>query len=213
MSAHPTTPRHAGSGSESKDGDTHRLLGLGAVLILVGLAAVAVREADLALGAWIGEQTWPLMVVTPGLVLLGLAFVPAPPKGLGFAIAGSVVTSVGTILLVQANTDTWESWAYVWALIPGAAGLGMTVYGLLTRAGELVGKGVGLMVTAGVLYIVGWWYFEALFTTGEQPFDIGTWWPLALVGAGAVIAIRALLVARGGSKDPTPSEADEGEAR
>ena len=196
MSAHPTTQRRHEPGHESKDGDTRRLLGLGAVLILVGLAAVAVREADLGLGGLIGEQTWPLLVIAPGLVLIGLAFVPAPPNGLGFAIAGSIVTSVGMILLVQANTDTWSSWAYVWALIPGAAGLGMAVYGLLTRAAELVQKGVALMVTAGVLFMVGWWYFEALFTTGEQPVDVATWWPIALVGAGAVIAIRALFVAR-----------------
>ena len=210
MNAHPSTKGRNASASEG--GDTGRLLGLGVVLILAGLAAVAVRGAELDLGAWIGEQTWPLLVVAPGLVLIGLAFVPAPPNGLGFAIAGSIVTSVGTILLVQANTDTWASWAYVWVLIPGAAGLGMALYGLLTRVGQLVEKGVVLMVAAGILYIGGWWYFEALFTTGEQPVDIGTWWPLALVGAGALIAVRALL-ARRESNDPTSSDVDEGEAR
>ena len=53
---------------------------------------------------------------------------------MGFAIAGSIVTTVGSVLLYQQTTGHWESWAYAWALVgPGAAGLGMLVYGLLFR--------------------------------------------------------------------------------
>ena len=67
-----------------------------------------------------------------------------------------------------------------------------------------------LVVIAGVLFIVGWWYFEALFATGEQPVDIATWWPLALIGVGAIIAIRALFAARRGSVQPTASDIEGG---
>ena len=209
-----TTPQmvHPDTGSVPTQArsETRRLLALGAVLIVVGLAAVVARTVDLDLSGLIGEQTWPLLVVVPGLVLLGLAFVRTPPDGVGLAIAGSIVTTVGTILLVQANTENWASWAYVWALIPGAAGLGMAAYGLLTRTGELVDKGVWMVVIAGVLYIVGWWYFEGLFSTGEQPVDLGTWWPVVMIGAGAVIAIRALFAARRGSAQPTASDTEGG---
>jgi hypothetical protein len=186
-------PTVAGGRSE-----TRRLLALGAVLILVGVAAVVARSVDVDLGALIGEQSWPALVIVPGLVLIGLAFVARPPDGLGFAIAGSIVTTIGMILLVQANTGAWASWAYVWTLIPGAAGIGMTIYGLLTRSRELVGNGARLAAIAGVLFIAGWWYFETLFTTGEQPADLGTWWPLVLIAVGTVIAIRALLTTRHG---------------
>jgi FtsH-binding integral membrane protein len=199
-----------GSDPERVRSETRRLLALGALLIVVGLAAMAARTADLDLGGLIGEQTWPLLVVVPGLLLLGLAFVRTPPDGVGFAIAGSIVTTVGAILLVQANTANWASWAYVWALIPGAAGLGMAAYGLLTHTGELVDKGVWMVVIAGVLYIVGWWYFEGLFATGEQPVDVATWWPVALIAAGAVVAIRALFAAHGAAP-PTASDT-EGES-
>ena len=180
---------------------TGSALAVGSILIGIGILAALARAADVDLDPLIGDQTWPVLVILPGLALLGVAVVRTPPEGLGFAIAGSIVTTVGAILLVQANTDTWESWAYVWALIPGAAGLAMTVYGLLTRTGELVDKGTRMVLIAGVLYLAGWWYFDTLFTTGEQPIDLHTWWPLALIGVGALIATRALV---GSRRRPTP---------
>jgi hypothetical protein len=176
---------------------------LGVILVMVGAVAVLARAAGLDLGASIGDTSWPLLIVAPGLLLFALAFTRTPPDGLGFVIGGSIVTTVGGILLVQANTDTWASWAYVWALIPAAAGLGMTVYGLLTRTSGLIGKGARLAVGAGGLYLAGWWYFDALLTTGEQPVDLRTWWPLAVIAVGLLIAGRALLEPRRRASRPT----------
>lgn len=199
--AHPVIPGDPSHQASPRPG-TGSLLLLGAILVAVGVVALTLRALDVDLDAFIGEQTWPLLVIVPGLVLLGLAFVRTPPDGLGFAIGGSIVTTVGAILLVQANTETWQSWAYVWALIPGAAGLGMVGYGLLTRSAELVSKGIRMVLIAGALFVVGWWYFEALFATGEPPIGIDTWWPLALIGAGAIIAVRALFGSRRGGTQP-----------
>ena len=96
---------------------------------------------------------------------------PKPPDGLGFAVAGSVVTTVGLILLYQETTENWESWAYAWALIPMAAGIGITGYGLLTGHRDIAGTGVRLAAVAGVLFLVGSWYFNAIFETGQNPID------------------------------------------
>jgi hypothetical protein len=187
------------------------LLALGAILMVVGLAAAGLRGADIDLTTSIGEATWPFLVIAPGLVLLALSVVRTPPDGLGLVIAGSVVTTVGLILLAQANSGAWESWAYVWALIPAGAGLGKAVYGAATKATELVDDGVRLVLVAGVMFLVGRWYFEAIFTTGEQPIDIGTWWPVALIAVGAIIAIRALFVPRQAStRDDTTTEGGTG---
>jgi hypothetical protein len=182
------------------------LIVFGAVLMVIGLAIVAGRIVDVELENVIGEQTWPFFVIVPGLVLLVAAIIPRPPDGLGFAIAGSIVTSVGVILLFQANTDAWASWSYVWALIPGAAGLGMAGYGLLTRRRELIGKGVRLAVIAAVLFVIGAWYFETWYATGDVPVDAASWWPIVLIGVGAFIAIRALL----GDRRSTSANAHEG---
>jgi hypothetical protein len=178
----------------------------GAVLMVVGLAIVVGRLAGVQLQELIGEQSWPFFVIVPGLILLVAAVVPRPPDGLGFAIAGSIVTAVGAILLFQANTDAWASWSYVWALIPGAAGLGMAGYGLLTRHGDLVGKGLRLAVIAAVLFVIGAWYFETWYATGEVPVDAAGWWPIVLIGVGAFIVIRGLL----GDRRRTNRTAHEG---
>jgi hypothetical protein len=176
----------------------------GGILILVGLAAAGLRYADIDLGIDL-DEAWPFLVIIPGLVLLSLSVLPTPPEGLGFAISGSIVTSVGLILLAQTITDAWASWAYVWALIPGAAGLGMAVYGAATRMTEFVERGVRLVLIAGVMFLVGRWYFEAIFATGEQPIDIETWWPVAMIAIGAIIAIRAIFGRGNTTADPTPT--------
>lgn len=174
--------------------------------MVIGLAIVVARIADVQLEGLIGEQTWPFFVIVPGLVLLVAAVIPRPPDGLGFAIAGSIVTSVGAILLFQANTDAWASWSYVWALIPGAAGFGMAGYGLLTRHGELIGKGFRLAVIAAVLFVIGAWYFETWYATGDVPVDAAGWWPIVLIGVGALIVVRGLL----GDRRRTRATAHEG---
>lgn len=193
MSAQPIPRTDAGGTRRSASP-----LALGVILILVGAVAVVVQALDLDLEAVIGEQTWPVLVIVPGLVLLGLAAVPAPPDGKGFAIAGSIVTTVGLILLTMANTGAWEAWAYAWTLLPGAAGLGLAGYGLVTRSSEQVGEAVRLIVISGLMFLVGRWYFEAIFTTGEQPIDIATWWPLAVIAVGVLVAARALFFDRPG---------------
>jgi hypothetical protein len=163
----------------------------GLVLIVVGGVALLGRQAGVELGGLV-DNGWPFFIIVPGVVLLAAAFVPSPPDGLGFAVAGSVVTTVGAILLYQQSTGNWESWAYVWALIPLAAGTGITVYGLGTGLRDLVGTGVRLVGVAGVLFVVGFWYFNAIFETGENPIDLGSWWPVVLVGIGALVVGRAL---------------------
>lgn len=177
----------------------------GVVLVAVGLLVLITRQAGLDLGAGL-ENAWPLFIIVPGLGLLAAAFVPEPPEGLGFAVAGSVVTTVGGILLYQQASGTWESWAYIWALIPMAAGIGTAVYGFLTGFRDIAGNGVRLAAIAVVLFVVGSWYFNAVFETGTGPLDIETWWPVVVVVVGAFIVGRALLTpaARAESAHDTP---------
>ena len=184
-------------------------LAIGVVLIAVGLIALASRELGVDIGRVVGAQGWPLFVIVPGLVLLVAAFLPTPPQGLGFAIAGSIVTTVGLILTYQVSSGHWESWAYVWAFIPAGAGLGMASYGLATRAGDLMKTGLRLLAIGLALAGVGWWYFETIFQTGKVPVDLGSWWPLLVIGAGVLTLASALMSGRGSavtSSDESPKE-------
>ena len=171
-----------------------RMAILGAILVVVGVVGAIVSWSGFDVDTWIGESGWPIFVIVPGLVLWALAFVPRPPAGIGFAIAGSIVTSVGLLLWYQEATDHWESWSDAWALIgPGAAGLGMLLYGFVTRTHRLVTSGAWLAAIGLALFVIGAWFFESTFQAGRVPFDLGEAWPVVLIAIGAVVIVASLV--------------------
>ncbi len=169
---------------------------LGLILILAGGAALAVRAAGIDLAEVFAEGGWPFFVIVPGLALLAMAFVVAAPDGVGFAIAGSIVTTVGLILLYQNATGDWVSWPYAWALIPAASGAGMTLYGLVVRRADFVARGLRIALIFAGVFLVAFWYFGALFATGQPPVDTGAWWPLIVIAVGLAITISGLVERR-----------------
>lgn len=181
MNGHPTADRPAPS------------LVLGIALLLVGGVALVLGQLDIDVPASIVEAGWPLFVIVPGAVLFVSSLLVPPPKGVGLAIGGSVVTTVGAVLLYQQTTGHWESWSYAWALVgPAAAGLGMVLYGLITHARELVGTGTRLVLIGLGLFVVGYWYFETIFSSGQPPLDVWTVWPVVMIGVGLLVVIAAL---------------------
>lgn len=177
---------------------------LGGILIVVGAAVLLARSAGINLFATIGPLTWPYLVIVPGLVLLGLALVPARPQGVGFAIAGSIVTTVGALLLYQSQTGHWESWSYAWALIPAAAGLAQVGYGLFAGDRAIVDRGFWMAIIGGLLFAVGAWFFEGLFAGEPRPHDL-EWGPIVLIVLGGVIVLRGILGrAEAPAGDPSP---------
>lgn len=170
--------------------DRRGALAVGFLLILAGLAALGLRQAGFDIDDEFFETGWPLFVIVPGLGLLAASVVPAAPKGVGFAIAGSIVTAVGILLFYQQSTGHWESWAYAWTLIgPGAAGLGLLGYGLLYQVRDFVSTGVWLVAISAVIFVAGLWFFESVFGTGRVPVDLDTWWPIGLIGLGIVVLV------------------------
>ncbi len=167
---------------------------LGAVLVIVGLAAIGLQALGIDALERVRQAGWPLFVILPGVALLTAAFIVAPPQGVAFAIPGAIVTTTGLVLLYQDATGHWESWAYAWALVgPGAAGLGLLLYGTVFRHRQLARQGARLVAVAAVLFGLGFWFFETLFQSGRVPIDLGELWPLGLIGLGAVIVLGSLL--------------------
>jgi hypothetical protein len=163
----------------------------GIMLIVFGAAALAARAAGLNIVEAVGPLGWPFLVVIPGVVLLGAALVPGRPNGIGFAIAGAIVTTVGLLLLYQARTDHWASWAYAWALIPAAAGLAQIGYGAFAGRHDMVTRGFWMAGISGVLFAVGAWFFEGLYA-GQSRVTATEGWPLVLIILGGLIALRGL---------------------
>lgn len=170
---------------------------LGTALVIVGIGWLILRELAIDPFKAIADVGWPYFVIVPGVALLLVSLVRTPPRGVGFAIAGSIVTTVGCVLLYQQVTGHWTSWAYAWALVgPGAAGLGMLAYGLIFGQRDLLAPGARLVAIAAAIFVVGYWYFETIFTTGRAPLALGEWWPLVLIGVG-LAALAAGVLSRG----------------
>jgi hypothetical protein len=102
-------------------------------------------------------------------------------------------------LLVQDQTDRYDTWAYAWALIPGVVGAALAVHGLRFHRPDLVRIGSRMVAGFGVLLIAGAWFFETIFQTNRLPFDVGENWPIVLIALGAILFLAGLL--RGSTGD------------
>ncbi len=175
---------------------------IGAILVILGLIFLASQTFGLDLGLDLGVVGWPLFVIVPGVVLLVGGLLARGWAGLGISVAGSIVTTVGLVLLYQATTDHWASWAYAWALVgPGASGLGLVLWGLVHGRGPQVRAGTAALVTGIALFLVGFAFFEGLLNLGGTRFgEVGRLaLPIVLIGLGALILLGRLGPGRRGT--------------
>jgi hypothetical protein len=70
---------------------------------------------------------WPMFILVPGLIMLGIALFGGSVGAATFAIPGALTAGTGAILFIQNLTNYWESWAYAWTLYPAFLGLGFMV--------------------------------------------------------------------------------------
>lgn len=147
---------------------------VGTILILVGiLFLIAQFSPGLADTLDISLQ-WPLIIVIVGGLLLVSALFGTPT----LAIPGSIVTGIGCILYVQNLTNSWSSWSYVWALIPGFVGIGLLLAGLLGHDRRNSWREGGrLLIVSTVLFLV----FGAVF---NGLGGLSRYWPILLIGLG-----------------------------
>jgi hypothetical protein len=147
---------------------------VGTILIVAGLFFLVIQLfPGLAFNLDIGQQ-WPLIIVSVGMLLILSAVFGSP----ALAIPGSIVSGIGSILYVQNLTDTWSSWAYIWTLIPGFAGIGLILAGLLGhRRRASWREGGRLLLISFVLFLVFGAFFNGLG-------GLGRYWPIILIGLG-----------------------------
>ena len=165
----------------------------GILLVGIGIAALGLRQAGVDFDDVVAAIGWPSFIIVPGIALLAIGLVTPPPRGIGLSVPGSIVTTVGAILLYQQATGHWESWSYAWALIPGGAGLGTILYGLLHRQRDDLANGLRLVLISSVVFAGGMWFFETTFATGRAPFDLSMWWPVVLIGVGVLVMLNSVV--------------------
>jgi hypothetical protein len=132
-------------------------VGLGVVLVLLGALFLLEQFLGVRLGNWL----WPFFIIIPGLFFfVGMALGGSSAGAL--AVPGSIVTMVGLLLLYQNSFNHYESWAYAWALIPVAAGLGMLIHGAWSDRPALMQHGRRTIGVGLVLFLIGFVFFELM---------------------------------------------------
>lgn len=147
----------------------------GVILILLGLLFLLGQVAP-GLWSWVGELTWPLIIVGVGALLLVIGLLTGVP---GMAVPACIVGGIGGLLYWQNATGNWGSWSYAWALIPGFAGVGTMLMGLLEGKGRVVRDGASTLLVSLILFAL----FAAFF---GGPSFLGTYWPVLLILLGLI---------------------------
>jgi hypothetical protein len=155
-------------------------------IVLIALGALFLLAQFGQLGAFL----WPLFVIAPGVALLIWAFMGG--KGsTGLAIPGSIVSMVGVILLIQALTGRFDTWAYAWGLIVAAVGIGTWLHGTLTDDEKVARDGIKTASTGLVLFAAFGVFFEFVIGLGGRASGFGSWLvPVLLIGAGVFLLWR-----------------------
>lgn len=158
-------------------------LAAGIVFILVGAGFLLAQIYPTAF-QWLDlERNWPLIIVGAGIVLLVFA---AVTQARGLAVLGCLAAGIGGLLAWQNATGNWESWAYVWALIPGFVGVGVILAGIFSGDGRRALRDGGRTVLFSLVLFA----FAAALFAGGQLWDL--LWPSLLIAAGAMLLVGSL---------------------
>jgi hypothetical protein len=83
------------------------------------------------------------------------------------AIPACIVAGIGGILYYQNSTQDWESWSFLWTLIPGFVGIGTILAGLLGEdIRHNLGRGINLLVISAVMFLIFAAFFRRLNILG-----------------------------------------------
>lgn len=154
-------------------------LALGAILILLGAWFLLDRTVP-AFHYFFDKYTeWPTNLLLIGGVIFVLGLVLGSP---GMSVPAAIVAGLGGIFYYQETTGSYESWSYMWALIPGFVGIGSILAGLLgDNTAHNLKRGLNLMVVSAVLFLV----FSAFF---------GGWTLLGNYGPAILLILLGLWV-------------------
>ena len=105
----------------------------------------------------------------------------------GLAVPGAILAGIGGIFYYQNMTGDWESWSYIWSLIPGFVGIGIIISGIIEgNFKEAISSGLVLLLISAILLFV---FGSAFGLSG----GITQYWPALLIALGFISLIRAII--------------------
>jgi len=150
----------------------------GVILIIIGALLLASQILP-HLFFWL---SWPFIIIGVGALFIIAAAISGAG---GLAIPGCIIGGIGFILFYQNFTGNWESWAYMWTLIPGFVGLGIALAGLLTP-GRRRADNSGWFLMG--ISLVGFIVFGSAF---GMNWMAAKFWPVILIVIGVIVLINS----------------------
>jgi hypothetical protein len=130
--------------------------------------------------------------IAAGVLVLFIGLITGAP---GMAVPASIIAGIGGILYYQNATGNYESWSYMWALIPGFVGVGTILAGLLgDNTRNNIGRGLNLIVISAAVFLIFAAFFGGLSILGSYGPAV------ILIALGVYILLRGFL--RSGSRGP-----------
>ena len=162
--------------------ETHGVVG-GALLIAVGVVLLVQRYMPIHFGA----HFWLFFIIIPGCCFYAMMLLGGRGAG-SLAIPATVLTTLGLIFFGQELFDYYESWAYIWALLPAAAGIGMVIGGLWDGKSAMIQGGMHTARVGLGMLLISATFFE-LFIFHRASFLV-VLWPVVLIGGGVFLLLR-----------------------
>lgn len=155
----------------------------GAIMVALGVVFVSQHLFSFAGFGF----PWPLFILGPGLLLFGL-MVAGGRGAAGLAVPASIMTVLGLLFFFQSAFDYFESWAYAWALLPTAGGVGTALAGLWSGNSRLARIGARAAAGGFTTFLAFGAFFELLiFRHGAIG---GHAWTIALILVGGFLLLR-----------------------
>ena len=156
----------------------------GLLLILIGGVLLAFQLIPGLAERFEIEYSWPLFIIGVGVFLFLLGILVNAP---GLSIPAAIVSGIGGIFYWQNLTEDWESWSYIWTLIPGFVGVGSVLFGILDRENrDSIRGGAWLILISGVMFLV--------FSSFIGGLDLlGPYWPVLLILLVLILLARPFL--------------------
>lgn len=127
------------------------------------------------------DLSWPILIVGLGALFFVLSVVLRSPS---MAVPAAILAGLGGIFFYQNQSGDWSSWSYMWALIPGFAGIGSLVKNLL-EGHFLSGlrEAASSILLSAALFI----FFSGVL---GGPNILTRFWPVLLIVAGISMLLR-----------------------
>jgi hypothetical protein len=165
-------------------------------LILIGLGLLFLLGQNFQFAFFELFENWNVPYTTY-IIVTGVVFTLLGLFGgrnlTGVTIFGSITLVTGLLLAYQDATSSYQTWAYMWALVfPGSIGLGLVLEGAATHENRPLRVGLNMIVIALVITVVGWSLFEGAMNLSGYDLSglVNFAGPLALIAVGTWMLLR-----------------------